>query len=84
MAQAVSCRPLTAESTVRALVNPCGICDGQSGTGTGFLRVLRFSPANIIPPSFFILIYHLGDEQYVRYCQQFRDIVSPHHTMYNI
>jgi hypothetical protein len=36
MAQAVNRCPLTAESRFRALVNPCGICDGQSGTGTGF------------------------------------------------
>jgi hypothetical protein len=36
MAQVVSRRPLTAEARIRALVNPCGICGGQSGTGTGF------------------------------------------------
>jgi hypothetical protein len=36
MAQAVSRRPLTAESRVRSRVNPCGMCGGQSGTGTGF------------------------------------------------
>jgi hypothetical protein len=36
MAQVVSHRPLTAEARVRTWVNPCGICGGQSGTGTGF------------------------------------------------
>jgi hypothetical protein len=36
MAQAVSRRPLTAEARVRSRVSPCGICDGQSGTGTGY------------------------------------------------
>jgi hypothetical protein len=66
VAQAVSRRPLTAESQVRARVNPCGICGGQSGAGTGFLRFIRFYPVNNIPPSFSIPIYHLGDEQYVR------------------
>jgi hypothetical protein len=35
VAQAVSRRPLTSEAGVRARVNACGICDGQSGTGTG-------------------------------------------------
>jgi hypothetical protein len=32
----VSRRPLTAEARVRFWVSPCGICGGQSGTGTGF------------------------------------------------
>jgi hypothetical protein len=36
MAQVVGRRPLTAEARVRSWVNPCGICGGQSGTGTGF------------------------------------------------
>jgi hypothetical protein len=36
MAHAVSRWPLIAEARVRARVNPCGICGGQSGTGTGF------------------------------------------------
>jgi hypothetical protein len=36
MAQAVSRRPPTAEARFRSRVSPCGICGGQSGTGTGF------------------------------------------------
>jgi hypothetical protein len=36
MAQAVSRRPLTAEARFRSRVSPCGICGGQSVTGTGF------------------------------------------------
>jgi hypothetical protein len=36
IAKAVSRQPLTAEARVRARVSPCGICGGQSGTGTGF------------------------------------------------
>jgi hypothetical protein len=36
MAQAVSRRPPIAEARVRSRVTPCGICGGQSGTGTGF------------------------------------------------
>jgi hypothetical protein len=36
IAQAVSCRALTAKARVHTRVSPCGICGGQSGTGTGF------------------------------------------------
>jgi hypothetical protein len=36
MVQAVSRRPLTAEARVRSRDSPCGICGGQSGTGTDF------------------------------------------------
>jgi hypothetical protein len=36
MAQAVSRRPPTAEARVRSWFSQCGICGGQSGTGTGF------------------------------------------------
>jgi hypothetical protein len=35
---------------VRARVRSCGICGGQSGTGAGFLRVLRFPLPIRIPP----------------------------------
>jgi hypothetical protein len=35
-AQAVSRRPPTADTRFRTRVGPCGICGGQSGTGTGF------------------------------------------------
>jgi hypothetical protein len=66
MAQAVSRRPLTAESRVRIRVNPCGICGVQSGTTTGFSPSSSVLPVNIIPPSLSILIYHTGDEQCVR------------------
>jgi hypothetical protein len=38
--------PAAARVRVRAA---CGVCGGQSGTGAGFLRVLRF-PLPIIPP----------------------------------
>jgi hypothetical protein len=50
IAQAVSCRLPTAADRVRARVRSCGICSGQSGTGAGFLRILRF-PLPILIPS---------------------------------
>jgi hypothetical protein len=48
MAQAVSRRLPTAAARVRAQVWSC--C-GQSGTGAGFLRVLRFPLPVLIPPT---------------------------------
>jgi hypothetical protein len=36
MAQAVSRWPFTSEARVRSRVSPCGVCAGQSDTGTGF------------------------------------------------
>jgi hypothetical protein len=67
MAQASSRWPFTVESQIHALVNPCGISGGQSDTATGFSQeFFNFSAVNIIPPSFSMPIYHLGDEQYVR------------------
>jgi hypothetical protein len=44
MAQAVSRRPLTVEARVRSRVGPCGICGGQSGTGTGFSPITSVFP----------------------------------------
>jgi hypothetical protein len=48
-AQAVSRRLPTAASRVRSQVRSSGICDGQSGTGAGFLRVLPFPLPFLIP-----------------------------------
>jgi hypothetical protein len=54
MAQVVSRRRLTAEARVHA--QGYGICGGQMALGQVFLRCLRFSPVNIIPPSLSKLI----------------------------
>jgi hypothetical protein len=45
VAQAVSRWLPTAAARLRVRA-ACGVCGGQSGTGAGFLRVLRVSPAN--------------------------------------
>jgi hypothetical protein len=48
--------------------------------GHVFLRVLRFSPVNATFYCRSLHSYHLGDEQYVRQWQQFRDVVLPHNN----
>jgi hypothetical protein len=51
IAQAVSRRLPTAAARVRSQVRWCGICGGQSETGEGFLRALRFPLLILIPPN---------------------------------
>jgi hypothetical protein len=43
MAQEISRRPIIAEARVRECFNLRGICDGQSGTGTGFSPISSVS-----------------------------------------
>jgi hypothetical protein len=50
MAYAVSCQPLTTETHVRSQASPYNICDGQSGTGTDFSRILYICPVIMISP----------------------------------
>jgi hypothetical protein len=45
MAQAVSCRPLTAVARVCTWVNPVGFLVDKVALGQVFLRVLWFSPS---------------------------------------
>jgi hypothetical protein len=49
MYQVVSCWPLTTEAQVKSHARPCGICSGESATGTGFLQVTQFALSSIIP-----------------------------------
>jgi hypothetical protein len=58
IAQAVSRRFLTATARFRAQVTSCGNCGEQSGSGAGFLRVLRF-PLPILIPSM-LYTHHLS------------------------
>jgi hypothetical protein len=49
IAQAISRRFSTAPDRLRSRAKSCGICGEQSGTGGGFLRVLRFLLPIFIP-----------------------------------
>jgi hypothetical protein len=51
IAQAVSRRIPNAAAWVRDRVRSCGICEGKSGTGVVFLRVLRVPVPILIPPT---------------------------------
>jgi hypothetical protein len=62
VAQGISVRLPTAAARVRARAKSCGICGGQSRTGAGILRILRF-PLPLIQflhCSTAITVYHLG------------------------
>jgi hypothetical protein len=51
IAQAVRRRLPTAALRIRSQVESSGICGGQSGTGEGFLRVLRLPLPSFFPPN---------------------------------
>jgi hypothetical protein len=57
ISQVVSRLPLRAEARVRARINPCETCGGESGIGTGFSPSSSVFPCQyIIPPSLSKLI----------------------------
>jgi hypothetical protein len=80
IAQAVSRWLPIAAGRVRARVWSCGICDGRSGAGAGFLRVLRFPLPIFIPPiapqSPSSIIWGLYNRPVVAVVP--RDLVPPH------
>jgi hypothetical protein len=55
IAEEVGCQLPTVAARVRSQVMSCGICWVKSGTGVGFLRVLRFHLQILIPPSVLII-----------------------------
>jgi hypothetical protein len=74
MAQAVSRWPLTAEDRVRAHVDPCGICDGQSGIGAGF------SPSSsVFPCQYHSALLHIHLSLPCEVCNSSDQAVHYHH-----
>jgi hypothetical protein len=55
--QAVGRRLPTSSARVGAQVRSCGIYDGQSGTGAGFIRVRQFPLPILIPPTASLLVH---------------------------
>jgi hypothetical protein len=49
--QPISPRLSTAAARVSDQITSCRICGGQSGTGAGFMRLLRFPLPILIPPT---------------------------------
>jgi hypothetical protein len=68
IAQAVGRRYPTSAVRVRAQVRLCGICGGLNGTGAGVFLSTSVSLANHFADcSTFVIIYHPGLVQQVRY-----------------
>jgi hypothetical protein len=57
-----------------------GFVVAKVALGQVFIRVFQFSPVSISFHRRSPNPYRLGDEQYVRQWQQFRDLVSPHNN----
>jgi hypothetical protein len=62
MAQVVSRWRLVTVARVQTCVRPCGICGGQSDTGTGFSLNSSVLPCHYHSTMALHIMYHLGDE----------------------
>jgi hypothetical protein len=49
MGQSIIRRPLIADDTIRSHVSPFGMCDGQSGIGSGFSPSISIYLVSVIP-----------------------------------